>query len=529
MWHHALLARGQAAPGRARARPPLVALVLVIAMSVVATFGLRVVFDVFAAAGATTGELARVLGLALTAAFAALVLFDLDAAAATLLVDRDLSLLRRAPVSTRAIVGLKLIDALPRTGVPLATLAVPALVAFALSCPLPPAAWLLIPVLVVLLWILAMGAGVAVVLPLLAAAPPRRAREALSLVATLTLTLVWLFNALALPRLAEFDRDVLDQARAMLERPGWLIALSPGSHAALAVRALHERDVRTLAGELGLLVGLAAAACGLALAAAAAILPRVLERVSAPSLHEAVAMPRVRSGDPPRGLVRAVFLRDLRLFTRDWTMLADVLTAAVLWTLLPWISRIALHAGDAPLARAMISTLAVGLGYEIAARALPLERRGIQWMSLAPVAPRRWLLAKLATVWALAAPLVALAAITLSGVFHLTGSARVGLLAVGISALALSTGVGLWTGSTFGDFHWTYPRAMLTTPGRLVAAGLMIAQIVFWLGFGIASGVAEDLGLRRALEWGPVAAAPALALIPLGLTWARIARRGSWS
>ncbi len=192
--------------------------------------------------------------------------------------------------------------------------------------------------------------------------------------------------------------------------------------------------------------------------------------------------------------MRATLARDRRLFTREWTVLGDVVVATLLWTLLPLASGALLVARGGELARIMLVTLAVGLGYEIAARSIPFERAGLTWSRLAPVRPGRWLAAKLASATLLAGGLL----LTVSVVLAFAG--RLGLrgwlesLGGAIPALALSTLLGLWAGAAFGDLRWTNPRRMLTLAGRLTASGLMLAQVTSWLLVELGSG-ARGLGL----------------------------------
>jgi hypothetical protein len=218
-----------------------------------------------------------------------------------------------------------------------------------------------------------MGLGVAFALPLLRIVPARRAREALGLIAALVLTAVWLANALLLPRLAEQGGAPLEGFRAVL---GAVPTFTPGRAAAewLAAPLGATRAVASLG---GLTLG-AALLAGLA---GARLLGRVLESVAAPPVRPAVARPRPAArGDRPRPWLGVILGRDARLFFRDWTVLADVGTAALLWTLLPFLSRAVFEPGGTALATGMLVSLAIGLGYEVAARAVPFERRAATWM-----------------------------------------------------------------------------------------------------------------------------------------------------
>jgi hypothetical protein len=129
----------------------------------------------------------------------------------------------------------------------------------------------------------------------------------------------------------------------------------------------------------------------------------------------------------------------------------------------------------------MLLTLSVGLGYEIGARAIPLERRGAEWMRLAPIPAGRWAAARLASAGVLSLALVAVAGLSLG---LSAGLAPVDWLVVAgtvVPAVALAVALGLWTGAAFRDPDWTSARAVLTLGGRLVAASLVVIQVAAWL------------------------------------------------
>jgi hypothetical protein len=491
---------GRRTRGRAF-RHPAVALLIVGAMGAVGYAAFRVLLQALVASGAGQAECVAVLGLALTAAFAGLLVFDLDAAVATLLLDPDLDLLRRAPVRPGAVLALKLADAVPRSITPIVALALPALAGFASVFPLP--WWGLLAVLgvAVALWVGALGFGIALILPALVVVPARRAREALGLIATFTITGIWLVNALWVPRLADDGGEPLARLGAMVADASRALAWSPGHHAARLLWAAHAREPATALREALPLALTTLAAVLLAWRAAAAFLPRVLDAVAAPHLHARVARPRADARDAPRSLIGAVLARDARLVGRDWTVLADVLTAAALWTLLPLVSRAVLETRGAALVRAMLATLAVGLGYEIGARAIPFERRAAAWIRLAPVPAGRWLAAKLAGAAALSVPILLAAWAALSTIAGLEAGEWAATLAWGLGVLGLSLCFGLWVGSRFGDRRWVNPRAMLNLGGRLLAAGFMMGQIILWLWLGVIASIPRSAIGEVHLPW----------------------------
>jgi hypothetical protein len=515
---NALFGRGRA---RAASRPrgPLYGLVLVAAAAWIAHTGLAALFAALARAGATPAELRAMLALALDLALAGLLLFDLESVVSTLILDRDLDLLRRAPLRPRAILGLKLLDAAPRTVAPLVVVALPALLAFAKTHPVPATAWLAAPFALALLWAIPLGAGTALTLALLSRLPARRVRESLGLVSTVAFTGLWVLNLFVVPRIAAQAGEPLERVRALVAAAAPALALTPGGWAATLFAGADPGELARAALALS---GAAAASVALAAVAGARHLAIVLAAARTP-----VARAGARRGPRPVAptrvpLVLAVMRRDRLLFVRDWTVLGDVLTGALMWTLVPFLSLPLQPLHSPALVRAMLLTLSVGMGYEIAARAFPLERRGAEWMRLAPIPARSWAVARLVSTGSLALALVAIAGASLGWAGRLGPGDWLGTMALVIPALALSIAVGLWTGAEFGDPNWTNPRAVLTLGGRLVAALLVIAQVAGWLTLtAIAEAASGASGWL--FVWLPGAVAAGLCALATGAVARRLA------
>jgi ABC-2 type transport system permease protein len=512
--------------GRGRRRGPFGALVT-FALGAVAYSAMALVFTRLAGDGLDAPGGAGLLALVEGATLLGLLALDLQDAVATLIADPDLALVRRAPVPGTALFAIKLADALPRTTLLILVLALPGALAYATAWPVEPWVWALAPVLLAALWAIPLGAGAAVALALLAALPARRVREGLGLIATVTVSGVWIANTLLLPRLGD-PAGALATGLGALARPGpALAALSP----AHAFASAFEAASRGAAGEAlraGAWLGLAA---GVALAAAALVAGALLDRVQS-RLAAGDAGPRAASRSrrarpaPIRGVTRAVVVRDLRLFVRDWTVLGDVVTTAALWTLLPFVSAPLFEQTPALLTRATLLTLAVGLGYEIAARMMPFERRAAAWMRLAPVRTSSWLAGKAAAAALIALPLLLVAAGGMAAAMPLGPEewSRVACLAVPALALALVT--GLWAGTVFGDPDWTNPLAMLDFGGRMVGIALLLGQAGVWIGFATLAFSAPG-GLPAGLEfWGPAALAGAAALGVVRATLGRLQAPG---
>jgi hypothetical protein len=204
-------------------------------------------------------------------------------------------------------------------------------------------------------------------------------------------------------------------------------------------------------------------------------------------------------------------------------MLGDVLASAVLWALMPLLATPLRPLRSPGLVRLMLLSLSVGMGYEIAARALPLERRAAEWMRLAPVPPGSWAVARLLSVGSLALAVVAIAAAGLGIAARSSPGDWLNAATTVLPALALSVALGLWTGATFGNRDWTSPRGVLTLGGRLVAAALVIVQVAGWLGF---SAIEEAVSKPPFLPWLPEVLACGLAALATVALARRIGRPG---
>jgi hypothetical protein len=507
-------ARG--ARGSRRGHPALATGVMLL-LAVLFGTGLSALFGSLAAGGAGPADTVPILAVVLTAALTGMLVFDVHHAVASMLLDPDLEWLRRAPLRARAMFGVKLFDSLPRTGALLVVLALPAMLSWADRYPVPAWTFVLWPVWLAALWAIPMGLGTALGMLLLKLVPVHAARPVLGLLSTLTLVLLWMANSFLLPQIVEQGESLA----ASLEGSGaiapWLAAISPGHGIALSMSDAATGEARgaligTLwLGTLGIL--------SLALAALSA-------SVTFGALQGALAAPtglgrkgrgvsgrrtRRTPAHGPAGVTRAVIVRDLRLFLRDWTVLGDILTAALLWTLLPVLSTRLLTTTPALMVRAMLVALTVGLGYEIAARAVPFERRAIVWARLAPVSPGGWIRAKWLATAVIALPVFLIVTLILAWLVPISATEWVGTLSTGLSALAVALSLGLLTGLYFGDPDWTNPRAMLTVTGRIVATGLLLAQAIGWLTWSALGWLHPQL-IGNTMIWVPPVIATAVVL-----------------
>jgi hypothetical protein len=528
---NALLRRGRGS--RSPARHPLLALALTLFLAALLFAGMRTLFRWIAEQGAGPEAAAGPLGLLLTLGLGGLLVFDVQEAIAVLLLDSDLELLRRAPLSPRQVFALKLVDALGRTSTMVVVLLLPALLAFATVYRPPAWGWVIVPLGIAALWAIPLGFGVAITLAFISRMPVRRVREGMAQVSTLILLLLWFANAFLLPRLAASDVPAPELIGRLNIDPR-LAAFLPSTWAAraLAAAARHEPGAAavaslTLVVAAALALGLAAwsATHGLETAQARAAAPAAKRHAARRGRGEGRAGAALAAGPSHArapGVRGAILRRDARLFFRDWTVLSDVLVSAALWMLFPLLGLARSGTAATLMARAMLVTLAVALGYEVASRSLPFEREAGAWRQLAPVSAGRWISAKLAGAAAIAVPILLLATGTLAVVFPIERADWLRIVALALPALVLALALGLWSGATFGNPRWTDPRAMLGVSGRLIALLMLAVQIAFWIGTGVVSRTLAGTRVPGADLWGPIVIGVLIAVIPCRLAVRRV-------
>jgi hypothetical protein len=514
----------QAWRGR-RTASSLTGLVLAVVLALLIGTGLSELFGVASAQGVDAGQVAALLALILAGAVTGALVFDVHHGVAALLVDSDLDLLRRSPLRPAALFALKLLDSLPRTTVLVVLVALPAVVAWVNRFPLPPWALALIPLQLAGLWSVPLGIGVALATWLLKSVPSRRAREAFGLLSTFVLAAVWLANAFLVPRLAEAPSELADALRAATGSGSPLVLLSPGHTVAEALLAAHQGDAARsiwLTLWLSMLGGVALAVAAFVVGRSSSLLQSALGvAYGRRRAHEAPSVARGGRATP-RGVrgawaklssnrTMAIVRKDIRLFARDWTALADVLAMGVLWALLPLLSRSMMEAGPGLFARASLVALTIGLGHEIGARTAPLERGGAMWSRLAPVSPAAWASAKFLGACVLASPVLAMAGLGIAMALPIPPRESLGVWITGASALSVSLALGLWAGLRHGDPEWTNPRGMMSLHGRILLTLLLLANAGAWL---VLADPLADPPARRL--WTDVWLPPLVALLATG-------------
>ncbi len=483
-------------------RPQRGVLPVVLTLAMLLAFGLTfdTLFQTLADAGVPATSAERLLGWAFTLSFVMLVLGDLHVVVAGLIDTPELDRLRLAPLGTLQLLAIEVVRTLPRTLPPVLGIALPAAIAHALAYGTTP--WLELPVVLVTLWAVPLGLGTALALVLLRLAPAARLREGIAALATFAFVAGWLANAFWLPGLTPDGATLGAWFRTLPEPPAW----SPATWAAAALDPESRQH------------GVALLQCALAAGGAMLLAERAARAVLATVQSRARGTPgrAVAAGSRrARSLTLAFLRRDRSLLLRDWPVVLDALASLALWTLLPLAVLPLAPLPHQELARDMLIALSVSLGNDVAARALPLERRSLAWARLSPVGGARWLLQRALGVAVLAGVVVLVATAIASAALDLHAAAVFDVLVFASAAAASALASGLLVGALLGDPDWTDPRAMLGPSGRSIAAAVLLVQAAAWVALAHVLSPTEPLPisvLAPVLAGGGAFAAVMLAL-----------------
>ena len=455
-----------------RPRRGIAGIVLAVMTAAAASLTLIALFDGLERAGAPAESYARVLGWAFTFAFVLLALGDLLTVVSAAAAAPDLERLLAAPIRPRELLLIKFMETLPRTIGPVVAIALPAALCFVAENGGAHAS--VIVVALVTLWTVPLALGTALAIPLLRMAPVARLRESIALLATLAFLGGWLANTVWMPRLFA-STDVAARLRAIPPLPPW----SPATWAADALARPGERGLEALAACVAASVG--------ALVLASGVAERMLARLQPGTT--AVIGTTVRGTARRAATLTGAFLRrDMALFSRDWTVLLDLVARLLLWTLLPLAVLPLTPLPPTELVRSMLVTLTLSLGNDIGTRALPLERRSLAWARLSPIGGARWVLERALGVAGLSVVILLAGALIASAALGLPLSVAMNAFAFGLPAAATALGFGLLIGALLGDPDWRAPRAMLGPGGRALSAFVMLSQGAAWVGVSHALG-----------------------------------------
>lgn len=449
-----------------RPRRGLLPLLLVLSIAAITWLALGTLFQTLTSADAPRAWATNVLAWAFTLSFVMAFLGGLHVTVNALIADPDLERLIATPAGAWDLLLMKSAATLPRTAAAVAGIALPAALAYALTQPDPGGlAWRL-PVALFTLWAVPLSAAVLVALPLLRIAPFARLRESLAVLATVAFLAGWLANAFWVPRVLGRSGALPETLRALPEAPAW----APATWAAQVVSANAPGPYA-----IGCLF-MCAIAILWAAHSARALLGALQEQLVAP-LGRTVRAPARRA----RTLGRAFLRRDAALVSRDWPVLLDAMAQLALWTLLPLAVLPVAPLPALELARAMLITLCVSLGHDVAARALPLERSALAWARLSPVGGARWVRQRALGVAIVSGVILAVAGALVCTALRLPLDQSMDAMAFALGAGATMSGAGLALGAHLGDPEWSDPRAMLGAGGRGLAAGVLLTLAAAWL------------------------------------------------
>jgi len=129
---------------------------------------------------------------------------------------------------------------------------------------------------------------------------------------------------------------------------------------------------------------------------------------------------------------------------------------------------------------------ATELGFDLASRALPLERRALPWVLRAPISPVVLCAARMASTWMMGAPIVVGLAVLATLAVGADAAAITLAAACGLAVFSALVPIGFAAGAFFGQPDWRHPRQMLNIGGRMLLAGLLVIMSI-----GIAITYAE--------------------------------------
>lgn len=435
---------------------------------------------------------------ALHAAFLLSLVRDMGAAIGHLFQAPDVPLLLSAPVRPRPLVLLRAAEALADAGSFPAPLLAPILWGYGIAVGATWIYYAAVPLVMAALLLISVLLGFLVSLLLAPHVPVGSARGWIRGVTALLYLAIWIgltwWNVTGVRHLGAMESSLGRVAQVMTGSgpAAWI----PSAWAArlLLNLAQGERIVTPLA----LLIA-GGGSLALVLAALAPRYPESWQR-SQELARKATQTPRPRprsfaavsgaiawrgtraraTADPAAALALGIVLlrRDRRLITRDPALLQDIALIVFMSTVLPILAAPVLAGHLSRLVLFALVFFSAELGFDLASRALPLERRALPWILKAPVTPAAHLLARLVSVWLLGWPIVAAIAVLATWAAGLGGQRVVTHLVLGSLVFTGMVPIGLATGVFFGQPEWRHPRQMLDLGGRLVLAGILVTLSV---------------------------------------------------
>jgi len=434
---------------------------------------------------------------ALHAAFLLSLVRDMGAAIGHLFQAADVPLLLSAPVRARPLVLLRAGEALADAAQFPAPLLAPILWGYGIASSAPWIYYVAVPLVMAGLLAFSVVLGFLISLFLAPRVPVGRARSWIRGATALLYLSIWIgltwWNVSGARHL-EATAGGLGHAAL-----GW----SAGGPAAWIPSAWAARFLIALAGEQSIVAPL-----GLLLAGGTAL--ATLLALVAPRYPEAWqrAQEKARPPSPaPRPLVRArvtqarpaltavppratrdalaalklgfvLFRRDRRLLVRDANLLWDMALLVFMSSVLPILAAPVLAGHLGRLVLFALVFFSAELGFDLASRALPLERRALPWILEAPVSSAAHVLARLASAWLLGWPIVVVVALIATGATGWGAGLAAFHVLLGSFVFTVLVPIGFAAGVFFGQPDWRHPRQMLNLGGRLVLAGILVALSV---------------------------------------------------
>lgn len=459
-------------------RRPLFATALTLlsaALFLILYYGFRIFFDV----AHTLNVLPQCIHQTLYYLFLFLFAGAVPFVASTLLQSSDYSLLFASPVSPRAIIASKLIDATVTNSLQFSLLGIPALVACGGALGLPFWDWLLLPIVVLLFALLpALLTSLGLML-MLAGLGMRRLRSAVTLLNAVTGALICIT---VVSRVGSGSTEmgingVLSGHVRKLTETASLSGQSPSQLFSDLLLNLASGAVVPAVIDFAVILFIVAGLFALCLALGSRLLSAATvaeESDAGPAPLSSTALPEARSARLPPGPIAATFRKDFRFLCRDTVLLSQLAMPLILYTV-PFVlnfSERSLRDLMFPLALMMVGIILFMQTSILSLSSIGLESRAFWVMKVSPIPIRTVLWSKF--LWS------ALFSGGISGVLVLiSGSAfqqplgltlMIALLFVIVSAGLCGLGVGISA---------TFPRFVYDNPALRVSAWALILGFVF--------------------------------------------------
>jgi hypothetical protein len=421
----------------------------------------------------------------------------LDSAPAASLLSRDVLRVLVAPVPLRRIVLAKLVESFPAALGVVAPFVAASTLSYALARNATTAGLVAGTVLSAALTILTLSLSVLLAVSLARLFPRGRVKIILETGAGLTvaigyIAIGWFHIA---DTIVETMTSIAQDPSPALHGIARTLSVLPGGWAARGVTALADGRLGEAVFWLGVLLLLAMMSL--------AIASRVAARLYADgwSPLETDGRDRARRASRPfarpvASALRAQVVKDVRLFLRSPEILVPALFVLLYFAFPLYASR--KLGGDA---RALVGSggwaACLLFGYELAARAIPLDRLSFWRLRAAPVSGRSIARCKHLSACLLGLGCAAAGQITVATLVHLDAAAIVIACTSGIALFWLGAALGVWFGAHFANFAWSNRETMLRLPGRWVAVPVFLLPFVLVLTH--VSGWVAPHSLRAAL------------------------------